>query len=191
MTETRTQLSPDSWIDLYYLPEELSIDFTELWNLHPAEQEEFFCFGRKTLFPRFHQSFCVPYKFSGKTHEPLHLPDSLVQIKNYFDEKYEKFDQVLVNWYVDGNHYISAHKDDESQIVKNSPIASISLGATRIFRIRNNDKKIVKDISMSDRCVLIMGGKFQTEFTHEVPKINGEKGKNTGKRINITLRKFK
>lgn len=36
--------------------------------------------------------------------------------------------------------------------------------------------------------VLVMGGKFNTEFTHEVPKIGGKKGEETGKRINITFR---
>ena len=30
------------------------------------------------------------------------------------------FDQVLVNWYQNGNDYISAHSDDEPQIKPNS-----------------------------------------------------------------------
>lgn len=44
---------------------------------------------------------------------------------------------------------------------------------------------------MPDGTFLVMGGTFQKEFTHEVPKINGVKGENIGKRINITFRQFK
>jgi alkylated DNA repair dioxygenase AlkB len=71
------------------------------------------------------------------------------------------------------------------------PIVSISLGETRIFRFRDKTKKIVLDIPLEDELCVIMGGKIQEEFTHEIPKINCNKGLKIGKRINITLRSFK
>jgi len=37
---------------------------------------------------------------------------------------------------------------------------------------------------------MVMGGKFQKEFKHEIVKINGKKGENTAKRISITFRQF-
>ena len=39
--------------------------------------------------------------------------------------------------------------------------------------------------------VLTMGGKFQQEFTHEIVKVCGNKGKNMERRINITMRQFR
>ena len=69
-----------------------------------------------------------------------------------------------------------------------SSIASISFGESRIFRIRDhNTKKIVKDIELKHGSLLIMGGDFQKEFTHEIPKTMK---KNVGRRINITCRDF-
>ena len=43
---------------------------------------------------------------------------------------------------------------------------------------------------MPDRTVLVMGGRFQKEFKHEVPKIAGGRGQRIGRRINITFRQF-
>lgn len=78
-----------------------------------------------------------------------------------------KFNQVLLNCTLMGSHYIGAHSDDEKQLISGSPIISITRGATRKFRIRKKDvKDIYKDILIHDRMVLIMGVKFQEEFTH-------------------------
>jgi alkylated DNA repair dioxygenase AlkB len=61
----------------------------------------------------------------------------------------------------------------------------VSLGAERVFRIRA-DKKIVLDLKMPDNSYVIMGGKMQQQFTHEVPKSK----KVIERRISITFRKF-
>jgi alkylated DNA repair dioxygenase AlkB len=69
-----------------------------------------------------------------------------------------------------------------------SSIASISFGATRTFRIRDyKTKKIIKDQTLNHGSLFIMGGDFQKEYTHEVPKTK----KQITKRINITCRSFK
>ena len=90
------------------------------------------------------------------------------------------FDQVL---YI--LHYIGPHSDNERQIEIGSPILAVSLGAERVFRIRA-DKKIVLDLKMPDNSYVIMGGKMQQQFTHEVPKSK----RVTERRISITFRKF-
>ena len=33
---------------------------------------------------------------------------------------------VLLNWYADGAHYMGAHSDDETQLLPNAPIFSVS-----------------------------------------------------------------
>jgi alkylated DNA repair dioxygenase AlkB len=39
--------------------------------------------------------------------------------------------------------------------------------------------------------VIVMGGHMQKEYQHTVPKVNGGKGLEVGRRINITFRQFK
>ena len=97
----------------------------------------------------------------------------------------------MINWYANGHHYIGPHSDDETQLVNDSQVLSLSLGAERIFRIREKkSKQVVQDISMPHGTVVVMGGMIQNQYTHEVPKINGKKGEDVGRRINITFRQF-
>ena len=64
------------------------------------------------------------------------------------------------------------HSDNESQTLPGSPIVSISLGATRTFRIREAASgHIVEDVPVRNAAVLIMGGAMQRTHQHEVPKI--------------------
>ena len=94
---------------------------------------------------------------------------------------------ILVNWYQDGEHYISWHSDDESNLDPKSPIYTISLGATRTFKIREKaDKKNVTNYELEHNDFLIMGGEFQKYYQHHLPK--RKQCKNS--RISITLRKF-
>lgn len=66
---------------------------------------------------------------------------------------------LLINWYENGRHYIGAHSDNVNPLVDNSPIVSISIGATRIFRIKDKKtRSIVKDITVKHGTVVVMGG---------------------------------
>lgn len=51
-----------------------------------------------------------------------------------------EFNGALVNKYVDGNDYISAHSDDENGLDRLVGVVSLSYGAERIFRIRDKQK---------------------------------------------------
>ena len=188
---TFKDIGKNSKIDYGFLPKELQINFEDLWILQPPEKDKFIFFGKETTFPRKHQSYGVDYVFSGKKHKALPIPDILLPIKYFFEDKYGKFDQVLVNWYANGLDYISSHQDNEKQIVENSPIVSISFGQERVFRIRDSNKKIILDTKTEDASFVVMCGEFQKHFWHEIPKVTGKKGESYGPRINITLRQFK
>jgi alkylated DNA repair dioxygenase AlkB len=188
-------LDEESWIEMGKLPEELKkISFDILWNHHPEHYNQIKIYDKMVNMPRYTQTYLKNYAYSGVEHQALPLPQDFTP---FFDwacklKQNETYNQVLVNWYQNGLHYINAHSDNEKQLIKEHPIISISLGAERIFRIRNKEtKEIVKDIVMKNGSYLIMGGKMQQNFTHEVPKITGKSGENTGKRINITFRNFK
>jgi alkylated DNA repair dioxygenase AlkB len=188
-------LKNDSWIKIEEYTEE--INFEELWKLHPENPTQIKIYGKLTDTPRLTTSYLNSYKYSGQESKKAEkFPGILQKIKKYVDEElgFGEFDQVLVNWYRDGNDYIGTHSDDEKQLKTNSEIVTISFvekGAERKFRIRDMDKKIIKDIMTTNGKILTMGGTMQKFYKHEIVKINGEKGKKVGKRISITLRKFK
>ena len=78
-----------------------------------------------------------------------------------------EFNGVLVNKYMNGSDYISAHSDDETSLDTTIGVVSLSYGAERIFRIRNkNDKTIVCDEPTTHCGILHMGGNFQKVYTH-------------------------
>jgi alkylated DNA repair dioxygenase AlkB len=188
-----TGLSLDSWIEIGALPDDIQVDFEAIWNLHPPEFAEAIMCGRKVKTPRWQQSYLRSYFFSGLKHDALDLPEEIQPILDWANSLgvEPKFNQVLINWYENGLHYIGPHSDDVRPLVKRSPIFSISLGETRVFRVKSKIPGRVIDIPMPNRTVLVMGGDMQSEFTHEVPKVSGKRGAKLGRRVNITFRVFR
>ena len=95
------------------------------------------------------------------------------------------FNGVLVNLYENGLDSIGSHSDDEKYL---DPIGvvCISWGESRIFRIRNKKtKEIIADIPTESGKIIIMGGDFQKEFTHEIPCEKNKKNP----RVSFTFRK--
>jgi alkylated DNA repair dioxygenase AlkB len=189
----REYVTPRSWLDFFTLPHSLNTQFDSLWSLCPPTQHQVRVWGQMVTIPRFHQSYGRSYRFSGVEHQAKPVPPELFPYLEWVNELgYGTFDEILINWYMDGTHYISSHSDDEPQIKPGSPIVSISLGAKRMFRLRDaRTREKVRDVPMVGGCVLVMGGDFQRELKHEVPKINGRKGAAVGSRINITFRQMK
>jgi alkylated DNA repair dioxygenase AlkB len=198
----REFLSKESWLDSCTV--ELSEgEFEKIWNLCPKERGKVMVFGEKTT-PRFQQSYIRDYTFSGIESKALPLPKELEKYlcwANSIPEYGGKFNQALLNFYSDGTQYIGSHADSENQLIPDSPIMTITLceilkekkiKCDRTFRIRIKDKekKIVKDVLTINGLVLTMGGKFQKQFRHEIVKIAGQKGENTPGRISITFRQF-
>ncbi len=98
------------------------------------------------------------------------------------------FNGILINLYNGGNDYIGKHSDNEKELSSSGTVAAISIGKERVFRIRNKVKggtgKIIADIRTTNGQLLVMDGKFQLEYTHEVPK-----DISTGIRVSITFRR--
>lgn len=191
------KLDEECWIEQYCLPSSLQemYNFDDLWCLHPEEYGTVSYMGKTIKTPRWQQTYLRDYYFSGCAHKALPLPDQLqpfLEWANTIVPQSMQFNQVLVNWYADGNHYIGAHSDDEKQLIEFSSVLSVSLGQERIFRIRNKaTNEIVVDIPMPNNTYVMMCGKIQKKYLHEVPKVAGKKGSEMGKRINITFRVFK
>jgi alkylated DNA repair dioxygenase AlkB len=195
-TPTKYVLDDESWIEQGYLPSDLveSYAFDALWRLHPEEYSELCIMGKTVKTPRWTQNYLKTYQFSGTNHRAQPLPRELEPFfvwANTLDADVT-YNQVLVNWYANGHHYIGPHSDAEKQLVKHSPVLSVSLGQERVFRVkRKSDHTDVLEVKMPHNTYLMMCGKMQERFLHEVPKVNGNKGEALGKRINITFRVFK
>lgn len=95
-----------------------------------------------------------------------------------------EFNSVLLNLYRTGQDSIAWHADDEPELGPEPTIASVSLGATRRFRLRNRQTKKVLELPLSNGSLLVMEGPMQQSWVHEVPK---EKGVSSP-RVNLTFR---
>ena len=96
-----------------------------------------------------------------------------------------EFTVCLLNFYEDGQQRIGWHSDRE-EIGRTTPIASISLGATRKFLIRAKVDG-VRDratIEMESGSLVWMENRCQHDYVHSVPKENEV----TEGRINLTFR---
>nr|QBK87625.1 MAG: alkylated DNA repair dioxygenase [Marseillevirus LCMAC201] len=188
---TVINISDKSWVKIYENFVSVSNEeFEEIWNLQPKESSYIKMFGKTIKIPRKQALFGeTTYTFSGKTNEPRPLENKLmidVLAKINEMEPDHQYNGVFVNWYKDGGEYISWHSDNEKDLNKDAPLYSLSLGATRKFKIKSNETKVVTDIELKNEMMVVMGGDMQNECKHSVPKT---KRCNEG-RINFTFRSF-
>lgn len=181
-------LTSTTWLELFELPKKLqNIDFTKLWNSHPPNFEKVKVWGKTFNTPRYQKCYGKNYKYSGVMHTSTPIPDDYNELIEYFSNRYDcEYNMMLINWYENGNHYIGFHSDNEKNLNFEAPIITISLGASRNFVIKSNDKTFKKKIELKNYDVLVMGGTFQKTHLHGIPK----QKKIKDPRISITLRVF-
>jgi alkylated DNA repair dioxygenase AlkB len=96
---------------------------------------------------------------------------------------------LLLNWYRGRSEYIGTHRDSIQELVRGTPIVTISFGESRIFRLTRGKgtEKLVRDFTASDGCVFVMPWETNRGWYHEVPK----RATYTGRRISVTVRAFR
>jgi alkylated DNA repair dioxygenase AlkB len=92
------------------------------------------------------------------------------------------YNAVLCNLYRDGNDSVGLHADAEPEM--GPVIASVSLGAERLFRLKGKGGAVAFSERLPHGSLLIMAGSTQKNFKHEVPK----EPRITQPRINLTFR---
>jgi alkylated DNA repair dioxygenase AlkB len=144
-------------------------------------------FGKECFMRRgvgFFSDESIGYYYSRQLSASRPMTSSLLALLALVNSQFgTDYNGILVNKYFSGKDYISAHSDDETNLVK-SGVVAISWGATRKFRIRKKGEKGFQDFPMESGSMLQMGGDFQKEFTHEIPPQKGD-----GVRISFTFRK--
>jgi alkylated DNA repair dioxygenase AlkB len=194
----KIDLSSDSWIEV----DEDSLKFNkedvkELMELCPKTKNQIKIYGKTLDIPRFEQLFgSENYTYSGveRIANP-NIPTLVEKCLTLVKEKYpqHEWNGALVNWYLDGSHYIGSHSDSERGLKNGAPIVSFSFGGERTFRIKRKKKQESgecsiekKDVITKNGLMISMMGKMQQEYKHEITKTK----KKVLPRINITIRSF-
>ncbi len=165
--------------------------FQDLFNSIEWRQESIRMFGKRVLQPRL-TAWCgddgLTYKYSGITLTAERWIEPLLVIKNRIEPILGcSFNSVLINLYRDGNDSMGWHRDNEKELGPQPVIASVSLGAERVFqlrRYRSKEKSI--SVPLSSGSLLVMRGDCQTFWEHQIPKTS----RVVGQRINLTFRRI-
>ncbi len=187
----RIDLDADHHVFVGTIPDELHLDpaaFDALWDRRPADFHDITIHGRTVKTPRWQQAFGVPYVYSGGRAEASPIPQSLTSFLHWTRDVIEpRVNGLLLNWYEAARgHYIGPHRDSPHQLVVGAPIVTISLGASRIFRMRPWKGRGYTDFRADDGAVFVLPFDTNRAWTHEVPHHRW----NRGRRISITLRAF-
>lgn len=182
------------------VPEELQLSpeqFESLWEKRPVEPSKVFVYGKEHHPPRRFQSYGKDYRFSGRNHSSLPLKDlKILGFENgYLDKICYKLgtNQVLVNWYLNNQEYISFHKDDETQLVQGKSIFCYifcKIARDVVIKCAETNKTVWKHPVGNNEGYVMFGETFQKQFVHGVPK-RVSKPDRDERRISITCRYFK
>lgn len=154
-------------------------------------QDHIVIHGVRTPVPRLQAWVGDPgttYAYSGIELDPAPWTDPLLELRRVAAEHADAdFDSVLVNRYRSGADALAWHADDEPELGPEPVIASVSLGATRRFRLRRRDDHATSvGLDLPGGSLLVMAGRTQVEWEHCVPRT----ARPVGERINLTFRRI-
>jgi len=154
----------------------------------PWARDELVMFGRRVVTARevaWHGDAGLSYRYSGVTKHPHPWFPGLEALRSLVASLAgTRFNSCLLNLYHDGSQGMGWHSDDESEIVPESCIASLSLGAARKFVFRHKRSRDQVRIVLEHGGLLLMRGPTQTHWHHTLPKSKSV----TQERINLTFR---
>lgn len=159
-----------------------------LWALHPPEYHEIMMHGRQVPTPRWQQAYGADYHYTGRVNRAEPLTPAMAPFLAWARETIdERLNGLLFNWYDAANaHYIGKHRDSTKGMLDGAPIVTISLGATRLFRLRPWRGAGKIDLVADHGAVIVIPQATNLAWTHEVP----HRAADRGRRISITLRGF-
>ncbi|MGM5470718.1 alpha-ketoglutarate-dependent dioxygenase AlkB family protein [Flavobacteriaceae bacterium LMO-SS05] len=155
------------------------------------QQDTITLFGKVHKQPRLTALYAdnnKPYTYSNITMFPKPITPNLLNIKQDIEHMAQyQFTSVLLNLYRDGKDSNGWHADNEKKLGKNPVIASLSLGAPRVFQFKHRSLSNEKyKLLLEHGSLLLMLGDMQHYWLHQIPKTK----KKVGERINLTFRKI-
>lgn len=186
LTDAELAFDPH-WLDT----EAARVLFDEL-HLHiPWEVHRIRLFGREVDSPRLSCWIGDPdaaYTYSGTRFVPRPWPDALLSIRERLSRELAVgFNSVLANLYRDGGDSMGWHSDSEAELGPQPAIASLSLGATRRFVLKQRrDPSVKLAVALPPGSLLLMRGDTQANYRHALPRT----ARPVGARINLTFREI-
>ncbi|MCZ6643863.1 MAG: alpha-ketoglutarate-dependent dioxygenase AlkB [Gammaproteobacteria bacterium] len=148
-----------------------------LWH-----KEKHQMFGRIVTAPRLVAWYGDPglsYCYSSITHRTTGWPQVLAELCDGVRTAFSlRSNFVLLNRYRDGTDSMGWHTDGELEL--SGPVASLSLGATRRFHVREGRNGKTQRIDLEHGSLLLL----DRQITHALPKTK----RKLGERINLTFR---
>ena len=157
----------------------------------PWKQEQITLWGRTHPIPRLTCWMGDPgcqYTYSGVSNT-IEAWTPSVQILRHQVEKAVgcRFNSLLLNHYRNGRDKLDWHADDEAELDSSRPIASLSLGAARSFRLKPRAAAGVGaalSFELGEGDLLVMDPPTQQHWVHQVP----QRLRLNQSRINLTFR---
>jgi len=185
---------PQDGIALYFekvlKDKQLELFYAALFNNIQWENERVIMFGKEIITKRkvaFFSDPSISYRYASKTKIGMPWTSTLITIKNIVESiTKESYNACLLNLYHNGEESMGWHSDNEKEIIANSSIASLSLGATRKFSFKHKISKETVSIELENGSLLEMKGSVQTHWWHALIKSK----KVTDARINLTFRQM-
>jgi len=164
--------------------------FANLLANLPWRQEHLRIAGKLRAIPRLQcwmGDRASEYGYSGVRLTPCPWHESVQRIHDRVTELSGiRFNSALINYYRDGRDSVAWHADDEAELGEAPVIASVSLGAQRVFELKQKHQRPAKkyQLLLQNGSLLIMGGGMQKHWLHQLPKVRGLEAA----RINLTFR---
>lgn len=140
------------------------------------------------------------YSYSGMMLLPCPWSEAVLEIRRRIQQLLGiEFNTVLLNYYRDENDSVAWHADDEWELGGDPVIASVSLGAERIFALKPKPPGKLAGVQVAslkrakptkillrNGSLIVMKNHLQSNWLHSIPKVKS----NTGPRLNLTFRQI-
>lgn len=164
--------------------------FQQLLNTIHWKQDEVMMYGKRITTKRktaWYGEYAYEYVYSGIGRTAIAWTNELQIIRSAVEQTCnESFNSCLLNLYHTGEEAMSWHSDNEKTLAPEAAIASVSLGAERMFSFRHRQTKETVSLLLEHGSLLVMKGATQTHWLHQMPAARRIKGA----RINLTFRTF-
>lgn len=173
----------------FYAAEKSNRLFATLLKETEWQEDDITIFGKTYKQPRLTALYGdkeKQYKYSNIVMFPKKFSKTILDIKDDIEKECPKaFTSVLLNLYRDGSDSNGWHSDNEKELGNLPFIASLSLGAKRMFQLKHiTDASQRFKIELANGSLLLMGGETQKNYKHQLPKTK----RPLTQRINLTFR---
>ena len=161
----------------------------------PWRQQQITLWGRTHPLPRLTCWMGDPgcsYTYSGVQNTIQPWTPAVQTLRDQVQEQVGwRFNSLLLNLYRDGQDKLDWHADDEPELDPGAPIASLSLGACRSFRLRParpvRQRSDTLSFELGQGDLLVMDPPTQMHWQHQVP----QRLRLHSPRLNLTFRSIR